>query len=76
MIQQGTLTVLYRQTSFGTFGGGDAANANILAHSCCTSGVDNCDKSTGDGSGGKRRRPGPQCCPTQRRALCSSGDFP
>jgi hypothetical protein len=23
MIQQGTLTVLYRQTSFGTFGGGE-----------------------------------------------------
>ena len=49
--QQGTLTVLNRQTSFGTFGGGDAASCNILAHTCCTSGASNCDKSTGDGSG-------------------------
>ena len=37
MIQQGTLTVLYRQTSFGTFGGGDAISCDILAHTCCTS---------------------------------------
>lgn len=58
MAQQGTLTVLYRQTSFGTFGGGDAANCNIRAHSCCTSGAPNCDKSTGDGSGGKFGPPG------------------
>jgi hypothetical protein len=58
MSQQGTLTVLYRQTSFGTFGGGDAISCNILAHICCTSGAPNCDKSTGDGSGGKSGPPG------------------
>src|ERR1700722_13423648 len=57
MTQQGTLTVLYRQTSFGTFGGGDAISCNILAHSCCTSGAPNCDKSTGDGSRGKSGPP-------------------
>ncbi len=58
MSQQGTLTVLNRQTSFGTFGGGDAASCIILAHICCTSGAPNCDKSTGDGSGGKSGPPG------------------
>jgi hypothetical protein len=63
MIQQGTLTVLYRQTSFGTFGGGDAINCNILAHSCCTSGAPSCDKSTGDGSGGKSGPPGSTTAP-------------
>jgi hypothetical protein len=61
--QQGTLTVLYRQTSFGTFGGGDAASCNILAHICCTSGAPNCDKSTGDGSGGKSGPPGSTTAP-------------
>ena len=63
MIQQGTLTVLNRQTSFGTFGGGDAASCNILAHTCCTSGAPNCDKSTGDGSGGKSGPPGSTTVP-------------
>ena len=63
MIQQGTLTVLYRQTSFGTFGGGDAISCNILAHICCTSGDPNCDKSTGDGSGGKSGPPGSTTVP-------------
>ena len=63
MIQQGTLTVLYRQTSFGTFGGGDAMSCNILAHTCCTSGAPNCDKSTGDGSGGKSGPPGSTTVP-------------
>ncbi len=63
MIQQGTLTVLYRQTSFGTFGGGDAISCNILAHTCCTSGAPNCDKSTGDGSGGKSGPPGSTTAP-------------
>ena len=29
---QGTLTVLYRQTSFGTFGGGDANTCDALAN--------------------------------------------
>ena len=63
MIQQGTLTVLNRQTSFGTFGGGDTASCNILAHTCCTSGAPNCDKSTGDGSGGKSGPPGSTTAP-------------
>ncbi len=63
MAQQGTLTVLYRQTSFGTFGGGDALSCNILAHNCCTSGRDNCDRSTGDGSGGKSGPPGSTTAP-------------
>ncbi len=63
MIQQGTLTVLNRQTSFGTFGGGDAASCSILAHTCCTSGAPNCDKSTGDGSGGKSGPPGSTTVP-------------
>jgi hypothetical protein len=63
VIQQGTLTVLYRQTSFGTFGGGDAISCNILAHICCTSGAPNCDKSTGDGSGGKSGPPGSTTVP-------------
>jgi hypothetical protein len=63
MIQQGTLTVLNRQTSLGTFGGGDAASCNILAHTCCTSGAPNCDKSTGDRSGGKSGPPGSTTVP-------------
>jgi hypothetical protein len=63
MIQQGTLTVLNRQTSFGTFGGGDAASCNIVAHTCCTSGAPNCDKSTGDVSGGKSGPPGGNTVP-------------
>jgi hypothetical protein len=63
LIQQGTLTVLYRQTWFGTFGGGDAASCNILAHICCTSGAPNRDKSTGDGSGGKSGPPGSTSAP-------------
>jgi hypothetical protein len=63
MIQQGTLTVLNRHTSFGTFGGGDAASCNILAHTCCTSGAPNSDKSTGDGSGGKSGPPGSTTVP-------------
>ncbi len=51
--------MLYRQTSFGTFGGGgEFASCNILAHTCCTSGAPNCDKSTGVGSGGKSGPPG------------------
>ncbi len=64
VIQQGTLTVLYRQTSFGTFGGGgDAICCNIHAHTCCTSGAPNRDKSTGDGSGGKSGPPGSTTVP-------------
>jgi hypothetical protein len=63
MIQQGTLTVLNRQTSFGTLGGGDAASCIILAHICCTSGAPNSDKSTGDGSGGKFGPPGSTAAP-------------
>ena len=58
MIQQGTLTVLYRQTSSGTFGGGDAHICDACPHICCTSGDPNCDKSTGDGSGGQSGPPG------------------
>ena len=64
MIQQGTLTVLYRQTSFGTFGGGgDAIRCNIHAHICCTSGAPNRDKSTGDGIGGTGIPPGSNTVP-------------
>ena len=63
MIQHGTLTVLNRQTSCGTFGGGDAASCNILAHICCTSGAPNRDKSTGVGSGGKFGPPGSTTAP-------------
>ena len=63
MIQHGTLTVLNRQTSCGTFGGGDAASCNILAHICCTSGSPNRDKSTGVGSGGKFGPPGSTTAP-------------
>ena len=58
MFQQGTLTVLYRQTSFGTFGGGDANICEACPNICCTSGDPNCDKSTGDGSGGQSGPPG------------------
>ena len=63
MIQHGTLTVLNRQTSCGTFGGGDAASCIILAHICCTSGSPNRDKSTGVGSGGKFGPPGSTTAP-------------
>jgi hypothetical protein len=62
-IQHGTLTVLNRQTSFGTFGGGDCASCIILAHICCTSGAPNCDKSGADGSGGKFGPPGSTTAP-------------
>lgn len=58
MIQHGTLTVLYRQTSSGTFGGGDANVCDACPNICCTSGDPNCDKSTGDGSGGQSGPPG------------------
>jgi hypothetical protein len=56
---QGTLTVLYRQTSFGTFGGGPAANIScpcmyIRDISCCNSG----DKDTPGGSAGSCSPPG------------------
>ncbi len=63
MTRQGTLTVLKRQTSCGTLAGGDAASANILAHTCCTSGAPNRDRSTGDGSGGRSGPPGSTTAP-------------
>ena len=51
---QGTLTVLNRQTSFGTFGGGDASICSPCINICGTSG----GNTTPGGNGGNGSPPG------------------
>ncbi len=65
VIQQGTLTVLNRQTSFGTFGGGDAIISIPLVNICGTSGG-NTTPGGNDGSGsppGSTTAPGGNTAP-------------
>ena len=56
---QGTLTVLNRQTSFGTFGGGDANISCPCINICGTSG----DNTTPGGNGGSASPPGSTTAP-------------
>jgi hypothetical protein len=51
MVQQGIVTVLNRETSFGMFGGGDANTCDALTNICGTSGGNTTRGGVGVGAG-------------------------